>query len=78
MRPFTKCSRNAKSGPETVIEHLVGRQGQSREAQVYAMHRSDWAGWSQDPPLPRPHLSIDSGGKAVLSGYSCLAAAFQG
>ena len=39
-----QCSRNAKSQPETVIEHLVGRQGQPRGAQLYAM--------SQDPPLP--------------------------
>jgi len=31
------CSRSTKSQPEAVIEHLVGRQGQSRGAQVYAM-----------------------------------------
>jgi len=32
---------------------------------VYAMHLSDWKGWSQDPPLPRPHLRAGSGGKRI-------------
>jgi len=45
------CSGNAKSWPEPVIEHLVGRQDQLRGAQVRAMHLSDWKGWSQDPDL---------------------------
>ena len=44
----------------------MGRQGQPRGAQVYAMHLSDQKGWSQDPPLPRPHLSVGSGGKGIL------------
>ena len=35
------CSRNAKSQPEAVIEHLVGRQGQPKGAQVQAMHLID-------------------------------------
>ena len=35
---FCHCSGNAKLQPETVIEHLVGRQGQLRGAQVHAMH----------------------------------------
>ena len=60
------CSGNAESQLETVIEHLVGRQVQPREAQVYAMHLSDQKGWSQDPPLPRPHLRVGSGGKDLL------------
>ena len=34
-------SRNTKSWLETVIEHLVGRQGQPRGAQVHAMLLSD-------------------------------------
>ena len=59
-------SRNAKSWPEAVIEHLVGRQGQPRGAQVYAMQLSDWKGWSQDPPLPSLHLRVGSGGEGVL------------
>jgi len=25
-----------------------------------------WKGWSQDPPLPRPHLRVGSGGKGIL------------
>src|SRR5699024_7847101 len=61
-----QCSRNAKSCLETVIEHLVGRQGQPRGAQVYAMHLSDWEGCSQDPPLPRPHLRVGSGNESIL------------
>ena len=63
---FPCCSRNAKSQLEPVIEHLVGRQGQPRGAQVHAMHLSDQKGWSQDPPLPRPHLRVSSGGKDIL------------
>jgi len=35
------CSGNAKLWPETVIEHLLGRQGQPRGAQLHAMHLSD-------------------------------------
>jgi len=53
----------SKSRPKAVIEHLVGRQGQ---AQVHAMQLSDQKGWSQDPPLPRPHLRVGSGGKEIL------------
>ena len=45
-----------ESQPEALMEHLVGRQGQPRGAQVHAMYLSDWKGWSQDPALPRPHL----------------------
>jgi len=63
MCHFITCSRNAKSKPEAVIEHQVGRKGQPRGAQVHAMTLSDWNGCSQDPPLPRPHLRAGSGGK---------------
>jgi len=48
------------------MEHLVGRQGQPRGAQVHAMYPSDWKGWSQDPPLPSPHLRLGSGGEGIL------------
>ena len=51
---------------EPVIEHLVGRQGQPRRAQVHAMHVSDKKGWSQGPPLPRTHLGLGSGGEGSL------------
>ena len=61
------CNGNAKSWPEAVIEHLVGRQGHPRGAQVQAMLLSDWKGSSQDPPLPRPHLRVGSGGKSISS-----------
>jgi len=60
------CSGNAKSQPETVIEHLMERQGQARRAQVQAMYLSDQRRWSQDPPLPRPHLRVGSGGKGGI------------
>jgi len=60
------CSRNAESQLEAVIEHLVGRQGQPRGAQVHAMDLSDHKGRSQDPPLPTPHLRVGSGGKGIL------------
>jgi len=48
------------------MEHLVRRQGQSRGAQVQAMYLSDQKGWSQDPPFPRPHLRVGSGGEGIL------------
>ena len=51
---------------ETVIEHLVGRQGQPRGAQVHEMFLSDQMRWSQDAPLPRPHLRVGSGGRGIL------------
>jgi len=67
------CARNAKSWLEPVIEHLVGRQDQPRRAQVHAVPLSDWKGWSQDPPLPRPHLKVGHGGKATLLEFpACL------
>jgi len=61
-----QCSRNADSQLAPVMEHLVGRQGQPRGAQVHAMYPSDWKGWSQDPPLPSPHLRLGSGGEGIL------------
>ena len=60
------CSRNAKSQLEAVIEHLVRRQGQSMGAQVHATYLTDQKRWSQDPPLPRPHLRVGSGSKVTL------------
>ena len=68
-----ECSRNAKSQLEPVIEHLVGRQGQPRGAQVQAMHLSDQKGWNQYLPLPRPHLRAGSGGKGnLVEIFVCL------
>jgi len=32
------CTGNAESWPEAVMEHLVGRQGQPRGAQLHAMY----------------------------------------
>ena len=70
------CRGNAESQLEPVIEHLVGRQGQPRAAQLHAMHLSDQRGWSQDPPPPRPHLRVGSGGEGI-SGDLCMPEAFQ-
>ena len=56
----------------TVVEilshglNLVGRQGQPRGAQAHTRHLSDWKGWRQDPPFPRPHLRVGSRGKSIL------------
>ena len=63
---LTCCSRNAKSWPEAVIEHLVGRQGQLKGSQLHAMHLSDQKEWILAPPLPRPHLRVGSGGRGIL------------
>ena len=54
-----------------MIEHLVGRQGQARGAQVHAtyLNRSEerrvGKECSQDPLLPRPHLRVGSGGEGI-------------
>ena len=43
----------------------MGRQGQPKGVQVYATHLSNWKGWSQDPPLHRPHLRVGSGDEGI-------------
>ena len=63
------CSRNAKSGSEVVIEHLVGRQGQASGAQLQAIHLSDRKGWNQ---VPRPHLRVGNGGEDISCWSSLL------
>ena len=65
QKPLCDCSGNAKSFPETVIEHLAGRHGHPRGAQGQAMNLSNWKGWSQNPSLPKPHLRVGSGGKGI-------------
>jgi len=55
---YYTCSRNAKSQLEAVTEHLVGRQGQRRGAQLYAMHLSD-GGVEPGCTSLRPHLRAD-------------------
>ena len=62
---------------EAMIEHLVGRQGQPRGAQLHAVHLSDQKGWSQDPSLPRPHLRVGIGGKGISLEISCVLEVFQ-
>lgn len=44
----------------------MGKQGQSRGAQLYAVHMSDQKGWSQNPPLTTPHLRIGRGDEGIL------------
>ena len=60
------CSGSAKSWPEAVIEHLVGRQGQPRGAQLHVMYLSDQKGWILAPALSRPLVRVGSGGKGIL------------
>lgn len=69
---FSMCSGNAKSWPEAVVEHLVGRQGQHGRAQVTCSVLNDWNGWSQDPPLLRPHWRVGNGGEDISSGDPCI------
>ena len=52
-----------------MIEHLVGAQ--PRGSQVQAMHLNDQKGQRQDPPLPRPHLRVGSGGEGISFGDLC-------
>jgi len=49
---LSDCSRNAELGPEAVFEHLEGRQGQARGAQVHAMHLSDGRDGARFHPFP--------------------------
>ena len=55
-----------KSQLEAVIEHLVGRQGQARGAQLHAVYLSDQKGWSQEAPLPRPHLRVGRANEGIF------------
>ena len=48
------------------MEHLGGRHGQPRAAQVYAMELRAQKGWSQDLPFPSPHLRAGRGGEGIL------------
>jgi len=70
------CSLTSRCQKQPVIEYLVRRQGQTRGAQVYAVHLSGQMGWSQDPSLPRPHLRVGRGRCRYLSGDPCLPEAF--
>jgi len=59
------------------MEHLVGRPAQPKGSPgvCNAMHLSDGKGWSQDAPLPRPHLRFGNGGEDVfleISAYRRL------
>jgi len=51
------------------MQHLVGRQGQPRGAQVHAM---------KDPPLPSPHLRAGSGDKGILLEILVCLGPFEG
>ena len=45
---------------------------------MYAVYLKDQKGWSQDPPLPRPHLKVGSGGEGISAGDPCLPDDFAG
>lgn len=66
-----ECSRNAGSGLEPVIEHLLKRLGRPTGAQVRAVRLGGWRGWSRGPPLPGPHLGVGGGGDCVFC-FCCL------
>jgi len=46
METFVNCSGNAESQLGAVIEHLVGRQGQPRGAQVQVVCLIDQKKWN--------------------------------
>ena len=48
------------------------------EAQVHAVHLSNQKGWSQDPPLPSPHLRVGSGDRDVLLEIPVYLRLFEG
>ena len=56
----------------------MGRQSQPRGAQVYALYLSDQKGWSQDPPLPGPHLRVGNGSKGILLEISAYLSPSKG
>jgi len=84
--PIEQCSRNAESWPEPVIEHLVGRQGQPRGAQVQAMHLCDLCEGVEPGSTPpqtsfkgRQWQSLPNGGLSKVCAFSAfvsVAAAF--
>jgi len=60
-----RCSGNAKSWPEPVIEHLVGRQGQHRSSG--ACNVLEWLeGGESGSTLHRPYLRVRSGGEGIF------------
>jgi len=69
------CNRYVELWLEALIEHLVRRQGQPWGTQVFAMHMSDQKRWSQEIPLPRPHLGVGSRG-SYLAGVPYVPEAF--
>ena len=72
------CSKIAKSWPEPVIKHLVGRQGQPWGAQVHAVFLSDWKGWSRDPLHLRPHVRVGNEDKGIAAEVSVCLWPFKG
>ena len=66
-----RCMETARSWPEPVTEHLVGRESQTRGTQLYQLYvmpLSDQKEWSQDPSLPRHQLRVSNGGESILLG----------
>ena len=45
---------------------------------MYTVYLSDQKGWSHDPPLPRPHLRVGSGGKGILLEICVYLRPFKG
>ena len=45
---------------------------------MYAMQLSAQKGWSQDPPLPRPHLKVGSRSKGISLEFLVYLRPFEG
>ena len=45
---------------------------------MHVMNLSDRKGWSRDPPLPRPHLRVGSGGEGILVEVSVYLRSSEG
>jgi len=73
---FASCSRDAQSWLEAVMERLVGRQGQPREAQMRAMYGVMEGVEPGSTPF-QPAFKGWQWKKGHLAGDSCMPVAFQ-
>lgn len=69
---FHVCSRNAKSRPKPVMEHLVGRQGQPNELRCMQCNAlSDRKGWARiHTSQPSHWRSLHAWGLPKVRGFS--------
>ena len=74
---ITTRNENAESWPEPVIEHLVGRQGQPRGAQVHAMHWVTGRGGARIHLFPELFKGLAKEMRTSFVGDPCIPEAFQ-